>query len=99
MPGTPTASQVVERVGEVVRLLKQVGHIADRDIAEAVGISRSVAQQRVSGMSKWTTGEVYLLAEFFGVPVSLLFRDPREAVLSAIRDYDVQHLRNRLPER
>lgn len=94
MPVT-TASEVTENVGEVVRRLKQVAHIPDREIGDFVGLSRNVAQQRMSGLSKWTVGELFLIAEFFGVPVELFYDDPKEATLTAIRDYDVQNLRRR----
>ena len=87
---------VVERlqedVPETIRKLKKVAGVTDRQIGDALGLSRSVANMRVTGVSQWSYSELGALAEFFGVPVDLLYQAPDDAVKRAINDFDL-HLR------
>lgn len=93
---TKQSDEIIENVGTVVVRLKEIAHIPNRIIGEHLHLSTNVVQQRMSGESKWTTGELFMLADFFEVPVDLFYKDPREASVEAITRHDVQGLRFRL---
>lgn len=93
---TKTSERATENVTETVALLKQIAHIPNRMIGDALGLSENVTQQRMTGISKWTVGELYVLADFFGVPIDLFYeQDQKAAATRAISEYDITSLRFR----
>lgn len=81
-----TTETYEHNLNETVRMLKRAAGVHDSDIAERLGISRTVVQQRVSGRSQWKPGEIGALADFFGVDQNTLYKPGREAVLEAIEN-------------
>lgn len=91
---TPTAYE--ENAAEVIRRLKDIASVTNKQIGDYLGLSGAVVQQRVTGTSKWSGGELIVLADFFEVPFDLLLMDPKTASVEAIQKHDVQSLRFRL---
>lgn len=80
-------AQALANVPAVIRDLKRIAGLTDLQIGEAIGLSRSVAQMRVTEISKWSYEELYTLAEWFGLPIDLFFMDPREATPRALLEF------------
>jgi hypothetical protein len=91
-----TIEQASEHVPEVIRRLRQVSGVNDGHIGEAIGHTRQVANMRLHEKTKWHYDEIFALADFFGVPIELMFMEPKEAVKLAVNEYDVPSLRFRL---
>lgn len=91
-------NQKNDDIAEVVRRLKRIAGVSDNQIGAYLGLHRSVAQQRMSGTSKWTSAELAYLADFFEVPVDLFFMDPTEATIAAVSQHDVATLLDRSPD-
>lgn len=93
--GSREAEEALEQVHEVVRTFKRVADVSDEEVGRPLGMSRQVAQQRMSGQSRWTIGELFVLAEFFEVPVELFLLPTDEAITKAINEHNLATLRNR----
>ena len=96
MTATLTPTDYEANAADVVRALKDISHVTNKQIGDFLGLSGAVVQQRVTGASKWSYGEYVLLAEFFEVPFDLFQMDPKTASVEAIQKHEVQSLRFRL---
>lgn len=67
------------RIPVVLRALKSAHRLRDQDIADAMGMTRSAIQSRMTGATQCSPGELAGFALFFAVPVGL-FYDPPEWV-------------------
>lgn len=56
------------RAGHILTLLKSVTRTSDRDIAEAVGVTRATVLHKRSGYTAWDLVDVALFARAFNVP-------------------------------
>lgn len=81
-------AQALANVPAVIRDLKRIAGVTDSQIGEAIGLSRSVAQMRVTEISKWSYEELYALAEWFGLPIDLFFVDRRDAIPRALLEFN-----------
>lgn len=76
-------------VTSTVRKLKHTAHVSDATLAEQLDITRQVVNHRIAGRNAWKVGELPILADFFGVPVDVLYMTPADAVLRAVEEYDL----------
>ena len=71
-----TPAHVIERhVRENVRTLLALNQMTAKGLGEYLGLASSQISQRMTGKRRFSVAEVGQMAEFFGVPTDLLFRD------------------------
>lgn len=76
-------------VPEVIRMLKRIAGVSDRMIGDALGLKLGSARNRVAGDVPWSYREVREIADYFEVPVELLYADLKTATDLAINRYEV----------
>lgn len=84
---TMTGEQAISALPETIRRLKKLSGVTDAQIGRAVGVSRSVANMRVTGVSQWSYAELVDLANYWGLPIEVLFLPTEEAVSRAFNDF------------
>lgn len=72
----------------VVRMIKAARDLQADELAALLGISRASVYERLKGKSAFTAGEVAVLAEHFGVPVTVLYAGPDALLLGRTRTQD-----------
>jgi hypothetical protein len=75
-----TARQKWQDVPHVLRALKRYFEITDEQLGVALGLTRQAVQSRLGGASKITPWELAGFAALFGIPESLFFGSPDEAL-------------------
>jgi len=85
----PSTSAFDDQVAATMRYLKRLTRVSDAELSEQLGVSRAVVNQRMTGQSRWQAAELSVLADYFGVPVDVLYAPTKQALLRAIGDYDV----------
>lgn len=78
----PIYDAMLEHVPSVLRALKRYHGAKDDQLAEALGgkASRSYVQERLSGRTKMSIGDLGAFAAVFGIPPELLLGDADDAV-------------------
>jgi transcriptional regulator with XRE-family HTH domain len=68
-------SSLAETVAAEIRAEMARQHKNQWDLAECLGITRSVISLRLNGHRPFKLTEVELLADYFGVPITSLIRE------------------------
>jgi transcriptional regulator with XRE-family HTH domain len=69
------ASSLAEIVAAEIRAEMGRQRKSQDDLADVLGIARSVISLRLNGHRPFKLAEVELLADYFGVPITSLIRD------------------------
>ena len=64
---------VDERISAATRALVALHGMRNADLAEVLGVGQNSVFMKLRGDSPWKAAEVALVAEYFGVPISILF--------------------------
>jgi hypothetical protein len=73
----PKANTVDGKITRSVRTLMAYYDRDRGDVCRALGVSRATYYNRMNGDAPWTAVEVVQLAEFFHVPITVIFEGPR----------------------
>ena len=64
---------VDERISAATRTLVALHGMRNADLADVLGIGQNSVFMKLRGDSPWKAAEVALVAEYFGVPISIIF--------------------------
>src|SRR5688572_7929723 len=79
MAQTTTDERVYDQnVRQNIKLLKRLNGVTDAQIGEAIGMSGESFRHRLVGRIHIRAGEAADIADYFGVPLDLLFGDPKK---------------------
>lgn len=63
-------------VARVVRTFLGHQHKSQNELAQALGMDAASMSRALNGKRRWTIDDLYEMAEFFGISVSIFFEDP-----------------------
>jgi hypothetical protein len=74
------------RIGRVVKLLGKAGGVPMTRLALDIGLSYTALNARLAGETQFSALEVSAIADYFEVPVEVLYGDPVDRLLELMRD-------------